>query len=141
MLLLGHPFLISNIFSFKNIYISFFYYIIEKNYIDEQFISKHTDNFQEFKNFVSTFKLENVERDSGLTSQDLLDLAELIHSKSKVSFWWTIGVKQSYEAVKTAEAIINLSLMINGIGKIGNGPNSITGQCNTMGSRLYSMET
>lgn len=115
--------------------------LIEKNYIDEKFIEEHTDNFQEFKKFVSAYKLENVEKDSGLTSQDVLELAERIHSKSKVSFWWTMGVNQSYEAVRTAEAIINLSLMIGAIGKAGTGPNSITGQCNAMGSRLYSVET
>lgn len=115
--------------------------LIQKNYVDKKFIEDYTDNFEEFKKFVSAFTLENVEKDTGINPQKVLDLAEKIHSKTNVSFWWTMGVNQSYEAVRTAEAIINISLMTGGIGKIGSGPNSITGQCNAMGSRLYSVET
>ena len=48
------------------------------------------------------------------------------------------GVNQGYEAVRTAQAIINLALMTGNIGKPGTGANSITGQCNAMGSRSFS---
>jgi assimilatory nitrate reductase catalytic subunit len=43
--------------------------------------------------------------------------------------------------VRTAQAIINLALMTGNIGRPGTGPNSITGQCNAMGSRLFSNTT
>lgn len=115
--------------------------LIQKNYIDSKFIAEHVANFDEFKEFASGFKLEDVEKNSGLSSQTVLDMAELIHTKKKVSFWWTMGVNQSFEAVRTAEAIINIAFITNNIGKAGTGPNSITGQCNAMGSRLYSVET
>lgn len=52
-----------------------------------------------------------------------------------------MGVNQSHEGVRTAQAIINLCLMTGNIGKPGTGPNSITGQCNAMGSRLFSNTT
>ena len=39
------------------------------------------------------------------------------------------------------EAIVNICFLIKAIGKEGTGPNSLTGQCNAMGSRLYSAET
>src|SRR4029077_14123092 len=55
-----------------------------------------------------------------------------------VSFWWTMGVNQGHEATRTAQAIINLALMTGNIGRPGTGANSITGQCNAMGSRLFS---
>ena len=56
----------------------------------------------------------------------------------RVSFWWTMGVNQSHEGVRTAQAIIDLALMTGNIGRPGTGANSITGQCNAMGSRLFS---
>ncbi|HVJ45040.1 MAG TPA: molybdopterin-dependent oxidoreductase, partial [Luteolibacter sp.] len=59
----------------------------------------------------------------------------------RVSWWWTMGVNQSYEGVRTAQAIINLCLITGNIGKPGTGPNSVTGQCNAMGSRLFSNTT
>ena len=40
-----------------------------------------------------------------------------------------------------AQAIINLALMTGNIGRPGTGANSITGQCNAMGSRLFSNTT
>jgi assimilatory nitrate reductase catalytic subunit len=52
-----------------------------------------------------------------------------------------MGVNQSYQGVRTAQAIINLALMTGSIGRPGTGANSITGQCNAMGSRLYSNTT
>ena len=52
-----------------------------------------------------------------------------------------MGVNQSYQGVRTAQAIINLALMTGNIGRPGTGANSITGQCNAMGSRLFSNTT
>ena len=52
-----------------------------------------------------------------------------------------MGVNQSHQGVKTAQAIINLALMTGNIGRPGTGANSITGQCNAMGSRLFSNTT
>jgi assimilatory nitrate reductase catalytic subunit len=52
-----------------------------------------------------------------------------------------MGVNQSHQAVRTAQAIINLALMTGNIGRPGTGANSITGQCNAMGSRLFSNTT
>jgi assimilatory nitrate reductase catalytic subunit len=43
--------------------------------------------------------------------------------------------------VRTAQAIIALALMTGNIGREGTGPNSITGQCNAMGSRIFSNTT
>ena len=34
-------------------------------------------------------------------------MAGLIHEGKRVSFWWTMGVNQSYEGVRTAQAIIS----------------------------------
>lgn len=52
-----------------------------------------------------------------------------------------MGVNQSYEGVRTAQAIINLALMTGNIGRPGTGANSLTGQCNAMGSRAFSNQT
>lgn len=75
---------------------------------------------------------------TGLKEEQILEFVELIHQGKRVSFWWTMGVNQGYEAVRTAQAIINLALMTGNIGRPGTGANSLTGQCNAMGSRAYS---
>lgn len=112
--------------------------LIEKKYIDKKYIEEHTEKFQEFKVFVKDYTLNRAAEVTGLSEGQILELAELIHTGKRVSFWWTMGVNQGYEAVRTAQAVINLALMTGNIGRPGTGANSITGQCNAMGSRAYS---
>lgn len=112
--------------------------LIEKGWIDQNYIEAHTEGYGEFKEFVKPFTLDQAQENSGLSPEQILKLAQLIHEGKRVSFWWTMGVNQGYEAVRTAQAIINLALMTGNIGRPGTGANSITGQCNAMGSRSYS---
>lgn len=115
--------------------------LIEKGWIDREYIDKHTEHFDEFKEFVKKYTLDKVEDETGISAGKVKELAEMIHNSKRVSFWWTMGVNQSYQAVRTAQAIINLALMTGNIGKPGTGANSITGQCNALGSRLFSNTT
>ena len=112
--------------------------LIEKDYIDKKYIEAHTEKFREFKAFVKDYTLSGAAEKTGLSEGQILELVELIHTGKRVSFWWTMGVNQGYEAVRTAQAVINLALMTGNIGRPGTGANSITGQCNAMGSRSYS---
>lgn len=112
--------------------------LIEKDYLDHRFIEDHTEHFEEFSRFVKSYTLDRAVEGTGLSREQILELVELIHRGKRVSFWWTMGVNQGYEAVRTAQAIINLALMTGNIGKPGTGANSITGQCNAMGSRTFS---
>lgn len=115
--------------------------LIERGWINRDFIAQHTNGFEEFEEFVSRFDSDSVAAVTGLSAGQLHRLAETIHSGQRVSFWWTMGVNQGHEATRTAQAIINLALMTRNIGRPGTGANSITGQCNAMGSRLFSNTT
>lgn len=116
-------------------------YLIENNMIDNGYIDKFSENFEEFKKHVSKFSIQDIETSVGITKEEFLTLAKLIHTGSAVSFWWTMGINQSYQAVRTAQSIINLAVMTGNMGKPGTGANSITGQSNAMGSRLFSNST
>ena len=74
--------------------------LIEKNYVDADYIAKHTEGYEDFKEFVKEYTVD--------------------------------------QAVRSAQGIINLALMTGNIGRPGTGANSITGQCNAMGSRAFS---
>lgn len=115
--------------------------LIKEGWIDREFVDAHVDGFDAFAQHVQTFTPEHVEQVSGIAAEQLYRVAHTIHQGERVSFWWTMGVNQSYEGVRTAQAIINLSLITGNIGRPGTGPNSITGQCNAMGSRLFSNTT
>ncbi len=112
--------------------------LIQNNWIDGEFIERNTNGFGDFANFARQFTLEKVAAETNLSADEILQFAETIHRGKAVSFWWTMGVNQGHEATRTAQAIINLALMTGNIGKPGTGANSITGQCNAMGSRLFA---
>ena len=112
--------------------------LIERGWIDTQFVSRSTTDFAAFREFVRGFPLARVVADTGIPADDLEWLARTIHEGKRVSFWWTMGVNQSHQGVRTAQSLINLALITGNIGRPGTGANSITGQCNAMGSRLFS---
>ena len=112
--------------------------LIEKGWVDKNYIENFTEGYEEFKNHAAKFTLENVEAETGISAERVLELAEIIHNGKRVSFWWTMGVNQGYQAVRTAQSIINIALMTGNIGRPGTGANSLTGQCNAMGSRAFS---
>jgi anaerobic selenocysteine-containing dehydrogenase len=112
--------------------------LIELKAVKREFVDAHTSGFDDFAGFVAQFPLDRACEQSGLKKEELERLAQTIANGKRVSFWWTMGVNQSHEATRTAQAIINIALMTGNIGRPGTGANSITGQCNAMGSRLYS---
>lgn len=115
--------------------------LIQNDWIDRAYIERHTVGFEDFRGHVRMFDPPTVAARSGIPEPDLRTLAEIIHNGRRVSFWWTMGVNQNYQAVACAQAVINLALMTGNIGRPGTGANSITGQANAMGSRLFSNTT
>jgi assimilatory nitrate reductase catalytic subunit len=115
--------------------------LAQNGWIDKGFIERSTTGYAAFAEFLRQFTPDKVAAETGLTIGQFYRFAETIHKGKAVSFWWTMGVNQGHEATRTAQAIINLALMTGNIGKPGMGANSITGQCNAMGSRLYANVT
>lgn len=112
--------------------------LIENDWINKEYIENFTEGFEDFKNHVKKFTLDNVYEETGISKERVLELAQIIKDGKRVSFWWTMGVNQSYQAVRTAQGIINLALITGNIGRPGTGANSLTGQSNAMGSRAFS---
>jgi assimilatory nitrate reductase catalytic subunit len=112
--------------------------LIQRGAVNRDFVLAHTTGFPEFARFVEDYPLEVVTYATGIGAEQLDRLADTIASGKRVSFWWTMGVNQGHESTRTAQAIINLALMTGNIGRPGTGANSITGQCNAMGSRLFA---
>jgi len=115
--------------------------LIKRGAVKRDFIDAHTSGFADFECFVQRFTPEFTAAETGLSAETLARLADLIATRERVSFWWTMGVNQGHESTRTAQAIINLALMTGNIGRPGTGANSITGQCNAMGSRLFGNAT
>ncbi len=117
------------------------HHLIVRDYIDQAFVREHTVGFERLREHVANFKPNVVAGMAGVSADAIRHAAETIGTRKAVSLWWTMGVNQSYEGTRTAQAIINIALITGNIGRPGTGANSITGQCNAMGSRLWSNTT
>jgi assimilatory nitrate reductase catalytic subunit len=115
--------------------------LVREGWIDQSFIEAHTNGFEAFCDHLKAYPPQRAAERSGIAVGDIAALARTIHEGERVSFWWTMGVNQSYEGVRLAQALINIALITGNIGRPGTGANSITGQCNAMGSRLFSNTT
>ena len=115
--------------------------VIRRGGVDRSFIEENTEGFEAFRRFLEPYTPDTVAAEVGISPEAIRSLARTILDGKRVSFWWTMGVNQGHEAVRTAQALINLALMTGNIGRPGTGANSITGQCNAMGSRLFSHTT
>lgn len=115
--------------------------LIVRGAINQSFIEAHTTGFEDFARFIADYTLESAVVETGLQIEVIEQFLHCLINRKRISFWWTMGVNQSYQGTRTAQALINLSLMTGHIGRPGTGANSITGQCNAMGSRLFSNTT
>lgn len=113
--------------------------VIRDGLMDTAFVADHCVGFDEIAAIAAAWDPQRAAAVAGILPGQIEDLAHLIGRGKAVSFWWTMGVNQGHQAVRTAQAIISLALITGNVGRPGTGANSITGQCNAMGSRLWSM--
>ena len=115
--------------------------LIARGAVDRTFVDAHTTGFESFASFLSEYTPERCSPRCGVAPEAIRALAATIAGGRAVSFWWTMGVNQGHESTRVAQSLINLALITGNIGRPGTGANSITGQCNAMGSRLFANTT
>ncbi|HEV8116455.1 MAG TPA: molybdopterin oxidoreductase family protein [Acidimicrobiales bacterium] len=113
--------------------------VIRDALVDEAYVAEHCSGYDELAEAARRWPPDRAAEVAGLPTATIEDLAHRIGAGKAVSFWWTMGVNQGHQAVRTAQAIIDLALITGNMGRPGTGANSVTGQCNAMGSRLWSM--
>ncbi|MFA9195693.1 molybdopterin-dependent oxidoreductase [Flavobacterium sp. FBOR7N2.3] len=109
--------------------------IIEKGYTDNNFIRKHTENFEAYKNLVLSTSLEKASQLCGISIKEIDLAVDLIGKAEGFLSLWAMGLNQSAVGVDKNTALLNISLLTGHVGKPGSGPFSLTGQPNAMGGR------
>ncbi len=89
----------------------------------------------EFRKFVAEYTADKVSKLSGLSVQELENLAALYaDSKTKVMSLWTMGFNQHIRGTWVNNMIYNVHLLTGKISAPGNGPFSLTGQPSACGT-------
>ncbi len=109
--------------------------LIERGWIDADFIKNSTDGFETYQTKVLEKTLKESAKICGITESEIHMAANFIGKSKGFLSMWTMGLNQSVIGVNKNIALIDLHLITGKIGKPGNGPFSLTGQPNAMGGR------
>jgi formate dehydrogenase major subunit len=110
------------------------YYIITENAVQSDFISQHTEYYEDFKKSVMGLDMAEMEKLTGV-SKDLVREAALAyaHAHNAMEFHG-LGVTEHFQGSKTVMILSNLAMMTGNIGRRGVGLNPLRGQNNVQGA-------
>jgi len=101
--------------------------------IDDEFIDQATDGFEELLATLPT--AEAAAADAGVEMDAVELLADAMSQRALL--YWGMGINQHVQGTETARALVDLTLATGNV-RPGGGPFSLTGQANSMGTRICS---
>ena len=107
--------------------------------LDHKFIEEHCSGLEEFKAHVANLDHDAVLRATGLTTEEIDELAARYLKADNVIITWAMGLTQHKDAVPIIKEIINLLLLRGNIGKPGSGASPIRGHSNVQGDRTMGI--
>ena len=108
-------------------------HMIENGWVDRDFIEQHTNGFDEAAASVAAQSWEDLERRSGASREDMLDLARLLGEARSAVLVWSMGVTQHVFGEDNVRAIINLALTKGFVGRSKCGLMPIRGHSGVQG--------
>ncbi|CAI2463721.1 FdhF/YdeP family oxidoreductase [Serratia plymuthica] len=109
------------------------------NVIDRDFIADHTQGFEQFATDLAATPWKDIEAESGLTQEDLEQVA-LAYAKSKATIiTYGMGITQHNKGTANVRLIADLLLMRGNIGKPGAGICPLRGHSNVQGNRTVGI--
>jgi molybdopterin-dependent oxidoreductase alpha subunit len=107
--------------------------------LDHTFIDEHCMGLDAFAAHIATLDDNAVYQATGLTEQEIDELAARYLKADKVIITWAMGLTQHKEAVPSIKEIMNLLLLRGNIGKPGAGASPIRGHSNVQGDRTMGI--
>lgn len=107
--------------------------LVETDRVDRAFIRAATTGFSELVSALPP--VERAASKAGVTTEMVERLASAFEQDTLL--YWGMGVNQSVRGTVTAQALIDLCLATGNL-RPGSGPFSLTGQANSMGTRVCS---
>ncbi|WP_049890878.1 assimilatory nitrate reductase NasA [Natrinema versiforme] len=107
--------------------------VVETDRVDEEFVAEATVGFEELRTELPD-AAEAAEM-AGVSMDDVDRLADALADRTLC--YWGMGINQSVNGTAAAGALIDLCLATGNL-RPGSGPFSLTGQANSMGTRICS---
>lgn len=109
-------------------------YILNQGWADQEFLRNHVNGLPELSAWLETYTLDYATELTGLSRDELIRTAEMIHQSKRVSICWAMGVTQHVMGSETSTAICNLLLVTGNVGRPGTGAYPLRGHNNVQGA-------
>ncbi|MGW2343577.1 FdhF/YdeP family oxidoreductase [Streptomyces sp. NPDC001661] len=108
--------------------------------LDREFIDRHTDGFDAYRELCESTPWDEIERQSGLSREDILKAARVYRDADRSIISWCLGVTQHEHGVDTVREIVNVLLLRGNLGREGAGPSPVRGHSNVQGNRTCGID-
>ena len=108
--------------------------IIEEKIVDQNYISKHTQDFELLEKKVKSFSPEKMEEVCGVPSSTIRKIARIYANSKRSIIFWGMGISQHVHGTDNARCLISLALLTGQIGRPGTGLHPLRGQNNVQGA-------
>jgi formate dehydrogenase alpha subunit len=95
--------------------------IIDEGLLDEEFVSRRTDNFEAFDQSLKKYTLKYVEKATGVKGQEIRAAARLYAEASRAAIVYGTGITQHTMGTNAVAALANLALLTGNVGRKGGG--------------------
>ncbi len=109
-------------------------YIIDQGWQDQKFIDERVNNYDNYVKSLEKYTLDFAEKTTGLSKDQLVKTAEMIHESKSTCILWAMGVTQHEHGSDTSTAISNLLLVTGNYGRTGTGAYPLRGHNNVQGT-------
>jgi formate dehydrogenase major subunit len=113
--------------------------LVQWDAIDHEFVQHYTAGFEEWKAHVSAVDWDLVTEVTGLTREQITELAQLLRKSTATVFCWAMGLTQHRNGVATIREVCNLAFAQGNIGKPGAGLFPVRGHSNVQGDRTMGI--
>lgn len=109
-------------------------YILEQGWEDQEFLKNRVNGVEEYVQSLDQYTLDYAEKETGLTKEEIVQIATMIHESKATCILWAMGVTQHMGATDTSTAISNLLLITGNYGRPGTGAYPLRGHNNVQGA-------
>lgn len=114
--------------------------LIKKGYMDEAFIQRHTNGFEETKELLELFTPEYTSKITGVEVEKIIRAADIYGKAPNAIVMFARGIEQQHKGVDNVSAYTNMALITGKIGRPFSGVATFTGQGNGQGGREHGQK-
>jgi molybdopterin-dependent oxidoreductase alpha subunit len=113
--------------------------LLEWDAVDHGFVQTHTSGFEAYAAHVRALDWEQVVRATGLTRDQIVEVAQMFRDSARTVTCWAMGLTQHRNSVATIKEIANVAFLQGNIGKPGAGLCPVRGHSNVQGDRTMGI--